>query len=119
MLAGSFSILGDSAMIEELRSALLEEENAKNLVITEPSPQGEIAAAPTDRVRQIEAAEMLFAFAIHVPASMTAHLLYDWTKNWLKSRAGDTRVTEHPPSSDDKQTPAPQAGSHAGSSPSE
>lgn len=105
MQASSFSILGDRTTIEELRSALLEETNARQMLITEPSAQGSLASAPSDRVRQIETADALFAFAIHIPAGVAAHLLYDWAKNWLKSRAGDARVTEHPPSPNDKPTP--------------
>jgi hypothetical protein len=105
MQAGSFSILGDRSTIEELQSSFLKEPKAKELIVTSPSAQGNSAAAPSDRVRQIDAAEALFAFAIHIPAGVTAHLLYDWAKNWLKSRAGDARVTEHPPSPRDKPPP--------------
>jgi hypothetical protein len=104
MQAAFFSILGDRNTIEELRAALVEEPNAKQLIITEPSEQGSLASAPSDRVRQIDAAEALFAFAIHIPAGVTAHFLYDWLKNWLKSRAGDARVTEHPSVPNDKST---------------
>lgn len=104
MDTGYFSIVGDRTTIDELRSALLEEPNAKQLLVTEALQQGPLSSPPSDRVRQIELADALFAFAIHVPAGLAAHTLYDWSKNWLKSRAGDTRVIEHPPSSSDTTT---------------
>jgi hypothetical protein len=107
MQPGSFSILGDRSTLEELQASLLQDPNAKGLIVTDLTEEGSSAVMPSDRVRQIDPAEALFAFAIHIPAGVTAHLLYDWTKNWLKSRAGEARVTEHPALPGNKPTSPP------------
>jgi len=107
----SFSIQGDGPTINELRNSLLAEPRAKDLVVSDVSAQKTDTVTPGDRVRQIDAAEGLFAFAIHIPAGITAHVVYDWVKAWLKARGADTRVTEHPP----KVSPTAERGAAADS----
>ena len=110
MQAKSFKVTGSKAALANLRTALLAETQAAQLSLTEPCPEPDQQPPPVPvRVRQVDLAEALFAFAIHVPAGIAAHSLYDWLRKFLTGRAdaAQVRFQEMPqPPVSEKKDPA-------------
>ena len=97
----SFKVSGTKDSLEGLREALLAEPETAKMIVTDLTPESDTDIPGPIRVRQIEVADAIFAFAIEIPAGVTAHLVYDWLREWLKRRAdaAQARVQEITPSS--------------------
>lgn len=93
----SFRLSGTKASLEHLRSALLAEAQAANLIVTEPAVQPEPADSAEVRVRQPwELAEAIWLMAVTFPIGVGAEIagkrVDDWLREWLKSRADRSQV---------------------------
>jgi hypothetical protein len=92
MQAHSFKLSGRKSSLEELRAALRAEPQAAQINLADLIPEPDAGSEKPIRVRQVEVSEAIFNFGIHIPAGVAAHLLYDWLKAWLKSRADAAQV---------------------------
>src|ERR1700722_6654796 len=83
---------GNRDSIERLRSELLAEPKASSIRLRDVGPDSDSEVPRDSRARQFEIADAIVAFLIEVPAGITAHMAYDWLREWLKERAATAQV---------------------------
>lgn len=109
MKTRSFEVTGPKEGVDRLRQELLaecqpgrfpiellNESKQVPIEIMEPVSTSVGGGENQNKVRQVDMAEVMLVFAIHIPAGVVAHAAYDWLRAWLKERsdAAQTRVRE-------------------------
>jgi hypothetical protein len=101
----AFRITGTKESLEQLRNELMAMREATDVVIEDVLARSDDNPAKNERLRgAVDFNAAIFAFMIHVPAGVTAHIVYDWVRGWLNARAamGKVHMEEVLPSGLDK-----------------